>query len=367
MSLSLAPVPFDQLPGWQSDDPRPIVDGLRDCARHVAAAKPYKTGSLGISSEDLASAFSAALAQNTANEQEARLFFETHFKACRINPDDSAMGFVTAYYEPELLVSSKRSPEFCFPIHSRPHDLVPLDDSNRPPTLDESFAFGRQTADGISEFPDRRAIEQGFLENRDLEIAWASSRVDVFFMHIQGAARLRFEDGTVRRVTYAAKTGHPFTAIGHVLINWGEQHPDQVTMQSLRKWLGENPDRTDDLLWRNRSYIFFREAPVDDIGRGPVAAAKVPLFAGRSLAVDRLIHTFATPFFIQADALTHLSGEPFRRLMLAQDTGSAIVGPARGDIFIGSGYGAGELAGSVKHEAAFYALVPNGAVGRLVQ
>lgn len=364
MALSLAPASFDHLPGWRSDDPRPIVDGLKDCARHIASVKPYKTGTLGLSCADLTPALSAAVEENHRTVSQARQFFEAHFQPFVIDTGANGSGFVTAYYEPEIEVSAHRSEHYCHPIYNRPHDLIALDDSNRPADLDPSFAFGRKTNGQIVEYPDRRAIDQGFLDGRGLEIAWAHSRVDVFFMHIQGSARLRFEDGTMRRVTYAAKTGHPFTAIGRVLISWKEQHPDRVTMQSLRQWLSDNPDRVDDVLWHNRSYIFFREAPVDDPGRGPVAAAKVPLRAGRSLAVDRLIHTFGTPIFVQSDELTHLSGGPFRRLMLAQDTGSAIVGAARGDIFTGSGSRAGALAGSVKHEAAFYAFVPKSAAGR---
>ena len=136
-------------------------------------------------------------------------------------------------------------------------------------------------------------------------------------------------------------------------------------MQSIRAWLNAHPDQIDEVLWHNRSYIFFREAAVDDPQAGPVAAAKVPLIAGRSLAVDRLIHTFGFPFFIRAESLVHLDhGRPFRRLMLALDTGSAIVGPARGDIFTGSGYDAGELAGTVRNDADFYILLPKAAAER---
>lgn len=364
MALSLVPASFDHLPGWRTDDPSPIVGGLKDCARHIASVKSYKTGSLGLSCEDLAPALSAAVEQHPETAPQARLFFETHFQPFEIKTGDQGSGFVTAYYEPELEVSAHRSERYCHPIYKRPHDLIALDESNRPADLDPSFAFGRKTNGDIVEYPDRRSIDQGFLDGRGLEIAWARSRVDVFFMHIQGSARLRFEDGTMRRVTYAAKTGHPFTAIGRVLIDWKEQHPDRVTMQSLRQWLSDNPNRVDDVLWQNRSYIFFREASVDDPERGPIAAAKVPLRAGRSLAVDRFIHTYGTPVFVQSDGLTHLSDGPFRRLMLAQDTGSAIIGAARGDIFTGSGSRAGALAGSVKHAAAFYALVPNAAAGR---
>jgi len=136
-------------------------------------------------------------------------------------------------------------------------------------------------------------------------------------------------------------------------------------MQSIREWLARNPAKVDEVLRHNRSYIFFRDGDVSDPSRGPVAAAKVPLIAGRSLAVDRQIHTFGFPFFIRSESLTHLDGgKPFGRLMLALDTGSAIVGPARGDIFTGSGFEAGELAGTVRNDADFYILIPKSAAGR---
>ena len=165
-------------------------------------------------------------------------------------------------------------------------------------------------------------------------------------------------DGTVRRVTYAAKTGHRFTGPGGLLVERGEISREAISMQTIRAWLKSNPERADELLWRNRSFIFFREATVDDPDLGPVAAAKVPLAPGRSIAVDRKLHTFATPFYIDAPELTAVDGKPFRRLMIAQDTGSAIVGPARGDLFFGSGDRAGEMAGGVRHAAQFYALLP---------
>ena len=160
------------------------------------------------------------------------------------------------------------------------------------------------------------------------------------------------------RITYAAKTGHPFTGVGRVLAELGEIPLSDVTMQSIRAWFARNPGRIDEMLWRNRSYIFFREAPVEDPELGPIAAAKVPLTPGRSIAVDRLLHTFGTPFFVDAPGLTAFDGRPFRRLMIAQDTGSAIVGAARGDLFAGSGDAAGEIAGVIRHPADFYALLP---------
>lgn len=169
----------------------------------------------------------------------------------------------------------------------------------------------------------------------------------------------------MKRITYAAKAGHPFSPIGRLLLDRGELDPKTISMQTIRKWLADHPDEVDGVLWHNRSYIFFREADVAGLDMGPIAAAKVPLVAGRALAVDRLIHTFGFPFFIHAPSLTHLdNGKPFARLMLALDTGSAIVGPARGDIFTGSGFEAGELAGTVRNDADFYMLLPHVAAKR---
>src|SRR5690606_21298699 len=136
---------------------------------------------------------------------------------------------------------------------------------NRPAGFDPDFRFGYRSPSGaIVEYPDRRAIETGALAGRGLEMAWLRDRVDLFFIHIQGAARLHMTDGRTLRITYAAKSGHPFTGIGRVLIELGELDPESVSMQSIRDWLAAHPDRMDEILWRNRSYIFFREAPVDN-------------------------------------------------------------------------------------------------------
>lgn len=361
----LRPSRYDALPGWAKDDPRAVVSAMARCAEQAIRVKPYRTGSLGLSVEDLLPAFRDSLTARPADAAQARAFFEARFRPFRISAEAEGRGFVTGYYEPEIAVSATRTQRFRYPIHRRPEDLVEVDETTRPPFMDPYFAFARRTPEGLSEYPDRRAIDRGFLEGRGLEIAYAESKVDLFFVHIQGAARLVYPDGTIRRITYAAKTGHRFTAIGKVLIERGEIDRQAVTMGAIRAWLAGHPEETDALLWENRSYIFFREAEVDDPGLGPIAAAKVPLTPGRSLAVDRLIHTFGIPFFVSAPDLVHLDGgASFARLMLAQDTGSAIVGPARGDIFTGSGFAAGDLAGSIRHAADFHVLVPLAAAER---
>ncbi|MEX0852107.1 MAG: MltA domain-containing protein [Bauldia sp.] len=246
---------------------------------------------------------------------------------------------------------------FRVPLHRRPDDLVEIGPGEHPPHLDASLRFARKTAVGLREHPDRAAIAAGALSGRGLELVYVESPIDAFFIHVQGSARIRLTGGGEMRVTYAAKSGHPYTPIGRVLVEAGALQRDNVTMQTIRTWLGEHPGEAEAMMARNRSYIFFREAPASDPLLGPIGAAKVPLTPTRSLAVDRLIHSFHTPVWVE----TRLpDGRWFRRLMIAQDTGSAIVGPARGDIFFGSGAAAGAVAGAMRAGGRFVVLMPRG-------
>jgi membrane-bound lytic murein transglycosylase A len=365
MDYRLVPARFSALPGWDEDDPTPLLAAMNRCRTHIRSVKPYKTGSLGITAGELLTLLDAASDEKPQGAAAVRAFFEAHCIPFLIEKADGSSGFVTAFYEPEVAVRAEPDEDYRYPFYRRPDDLVDIDDSNRPAGFEPGFAFGLQRNGKIFEHPDRGEIERGCLADRGLEIAYARSKVDVFFAHIQGAARLLYPDGSVRRVTYAAKTGHPFSPIGRLLIDHGEIDAATVSMASIRDWLARHEEEVDAVLWHNRSFIFFKEAEVEDLSLGPVAAAKVPLVAGRSLAVDRLIHTFGLPFFISSDSLTHMDdGRPFRRLMLALDTGTAIVGAARGDIFTGSGDSAGALAGHVRNAATFHVLVPGAAARR---
>ncbi|MDX8441819.1 murein transglycosylase A [Mesorhizobium australafricanum] len=347
---------FDDLPGWSGDDHAAAFAAFRRSAFH-APVKPYRTGSLGVDFNAFAEAYAEARAVSAPDRSEARSFFERHFVPMLVKADNGS-GLVTGFYEPEVEASPVRTDRFVVPLLSRPADLIDIDDDNRPAAMDSYLAFARRTDDGPVEYFDRGAIERGALAGKNLAIAWLAEKVDAFFIHVQGAARLKMADGSLRRVTYAAKSGQRFTGPGKILSDLGEIPLEKVTMQSIRAWFKAHPDRVDAILWQNRSYIFFREAAVDDASLGPIAAAKVPLTPGRSVAVDRLLHTFGTPFYIDAPTLTAFDEKPFRRLMIAQDTGSAITGPARGDLFAGSGDAAGEIAGVVRNAADFYALVP---------
>ncbi|RWM16123.1 MAG: transglycosylase [Mesorhizobium sp.] len=370
MSLSLAfsEKSFGDLPGWDEDDHLAAFAAFQRSAFHVLT-KPYRSGGLGVDFNAFAEAYAAARTVPPTDRREARAFFERHFIPAHIAAESGGAGLVTGFYEPGVDASPVRTERFTVPLLSRPADLVDIDDANRPPGMDPYLAFGRATPDGAVEYFDRGEIERGALAGKSLagknlagkgglEIAWLADKVDAFFIHVQGSARLTMTDGRLCRVTYAAKSGQRFTGPGKILSETGEIPLEAVTMQSIRAWFEAHPERVDEILWRNRSYIFFREASVDDPELGPIAAAKVPLTPGRSVAVDRLLHTFGTPFYIDGPSLTAFDNKPFRRLMIAQDTGSAITGPARGDLFAGSGHAAGEIAGVVRNPADFYALIP---------
>ena len=368
------PLRFSNLPGWQEDDHAAALACFRISARRMAA-KPYTTKKMGVDAAALAKAGVAALAlEANGNATEAKAFFEKWFRPHRMVPaagdgdktnlsGPAFSGFVTGYFEPEIKASPIRTNAYRFPILARPHDLVEIDDTTRPAHIDPVFFFARETDAGLETYYDRGEIEQGALDGQGLELFWFENRIDIFFIHIQGSARLILPNGKTARISYAAKSGHPFTAIGKLLIERGELTRETVTMQSIRRWLEDHPQEADDLMRENRSYIFFQPVEHPEPQLGPVAAAGVPLTPGRSLAVDHRLQTFGVPIFISTEKPLPGDENPFARLMIAQDTGSAIVGPERGDLFIGTGKEAGEVAGAIKHAADFVVLLPIGTDG----
>jgi membrane-bound lytic murein transglycosylase A len=286
----------------------------------------------------------------------ARAFFEAHFKPFRIAPV-SGEGFVTGFFEPEVEARLSASLAFPVPLLAPPEGLreIGSDDDRR--SLDPALIWAMEDGHGrLAACPERGAIMAGALEGRARPIAFVKSAVEAFFIHVQGAARLRLPDGQLMRVTFAAKSGHPYFSVARLMLERGVvASPAEATADVLRVWLdGLAPQERRAALARNRSYIFFRQAPVADPALGPIAAAGVPLTPNRSLAVDRSLITFHAPVFVEAD----LAAGPFRHLMVAQDTGSAIIGPARGDIFFGSGDEAFALAARVRDSARFTLLVP---------
>jgi membrane-bound lytic murein transglycosylase A len=357
----IEPRDFAALAGWDADDHGAAFRAFRRSAAVLPDHPPKRRG-LGLDAAALAAILATALTKpDDLAAAAAKAFFEAEFTPVEIMPEGGGGGF-TGYYEPIVAGSRTRTERFATPLYGAPEDLVEFDPADPPAGIDPALRFARRTRDGFVPYHDRAEIEGGALSGRGLELVHLADPVDAFFIHVQGAARIELAGGGTMRVTYAAKSGHPYTPIGRVLIDMGEIEKDKATMPAIRAWLAANPDRAGAIIARNRSFIFFREATVDDPGLGPVAAAKVQLTPGRSLAVDRLLHSFHVPVFVD----TRLpNGEEFRRLLIAQDTGSAIVGPARGDIFFGSGDAAGALAGAMAAAGRFILFAPRGsALGR---
>ena len=264
----------------------------------------------------------------------ARRFFEQNFAPHKVSKAGDE-GLFTGYFEPQYAGSRTRTLVYHVPLYRKPDDF-------RQPYL------------------DRRQIERGALDGRGLELVFLSSLVDAFFIHVQGSARISLPDGNVMRVGFAAKSGHPYTAIGRVLIDRGALRREDVTMQTIRAWLERNPAEAQDVMWRNRSFIFFREAPAFDRELGPLGAQSVNLEALRSIAVDKSLYSYGLPMWLDTTLPLGDDGatEPLRRLMVAQDTGSAIKGAIRADIFVGSGDAAGDVAGRMKQKGSLVVLLP---------
>jgi membrane-bound lytic murein transglycosylase A len=251
--------------------------------------------------------------------------------------------------------------DFTAPLYRRPPNLV----ASGRRKLGEAFPskgvfVGRRVGRRrIVPYYTRAEIEDGALDGWHLEICYLRDPVDVLFAQIQGSARIRLEDGTILRVNYDSHNGWPYTPVGKVLLDMKVMAKDQVSMQSIRDWMEANPAQAKDVRRANKSYVFFR---ITDLATEDeaVGAEGVPLMPGRSIAVDHSLHTYGLPFFIAADLpiAAEKTVTKFDRLVVAQDTGSAIVGPARADIYFGAGDEAARAAGRIKSPGDFYMLLP---------
>jgi membrane-bound lytic murein transglycosylase A len=295
-----------------------------------------------------------ALGDNPSGEA-ARRFFEANFSVARVIPQpDSAI--VTGYFEPELTGSLEPTARFTVPVYALPDDLVLIADENRPGGWPADHTGARRTDGGLVPYFTRGEIEQGALAGRRLELCYLESAAEAFVMHVQGSGCVRLPDGSPLRLGFSGKNGHPYTSIGKVLVARGELDVSKATLDALLAWIAADTERGRRLMWENNSFIFFHiRAPGID---GPLAHG-VPLTPGRSLAVDPRYHQLGLPVWVRAPGLTAPDGHAFNRLMIAQDTGSAIRGPVRGDIFWGSGSEAGRIAGATKHACEFLVLIPN--------
>ncbi|MGH6922279.1 MAG: murein transglycosylase A [Propylenella sp.] len=352
--MILRAVAFSEILGWNEDAHADAF--VTFCAgAQLIAETPPKSRGLGIDGTALQRIARAALDFLPRDDRGAREFFERNFVPHCIE----ARGFVTGYYEPEVDASLVKTKRFGVPLYRRPDDLVDVSETERPAGWGPDMRFARRGEGGLTLYFDRAAIEDGALAGRGLELAWLEHPVDAFFIHVQGSARLRLSDGATLRIAFDGKSGHAYTSIGRLAVERGLLPRDAADKDSLEAWLKAHPEKGRALMRENRSFIFFRATGQSE-AEGPLGAAGVPLTPGRSLAVDRMLHTFHTPVWVNAPELPDIeqAGRPFRRLMIAHDTGSAIIGRARGDIFVGSGAAAGSVAGRIRHDASMIVLVP---------
>ena len=330
--LTLTPVSYRQLRGWADDHHgRALSVFVRSC-RRVRSEPPARADADGVLAR-VAGAWpsvcdAARQAQHGIHgDHAARQFFEKSFLAYRVTANDSAEGLFTGYFEPQLRGARRSSARYSTPLYAPPP--------------------------GGAGLPSRAEIRRGALENRGLELIWLDDPIDAFFLHIQGSGRVQMEDGSTVRVGFAGRNGQPYFAIGRELVARGVLAPGNVSLQTILAWLRANPAEADDVMDMNRSFIFFRLVR----GDGPIGAMGLALTPGRSLAIDRRYIPLGAPMWLETVDPLDLK-IPLRRLFVAQDTGSAIRGPVRGDVFWGGDADAARRAGRMRSPGSYYLLLP---------
>jgi membrane-bound lytic murein transglycosylase A len=353
------PVAWADIAGWNEDDHLLAYGAFRTSCKPIAAQTKPSTDpkALGASLRDpcrIARDF------NLTDGVKAKAFFEQHFLPFRISRLGEPEGFVTGYYEPVIDGSKVQTDVYTVPVYRRPSNLFVR--GVKPGAVglpNKGQVFRKIGRRKLVPYYDRAEIEDGVIAGRGLEICWLKNQTDLLFTQIQGSARVKLEDGSTIRINYDAHNGYPYTPVGRILIERNIIPRDQMSMQKIREWMEQNPDGANELRRQNRSYVFFREVNLSDKDEA-VGAQGVPLTPGRSIAVDKGLHVYGTPFFIEGELPieSEQSKTPFRRLMIAQDTGSAIVGPARADLYLGAGADAGKVAGRFRHTMRFAILIP---------
>ena len=357
-TIKREPLTFAKLPGWDQDDHIAALRAFRQSCAIPAVDGPADV----ISALNKICAEALALSSSeTADREKARLFFETKFRPFRLQGDEPD-GLLTGYFEPELEGSLLPTKRFCVPVLRRPDDLVDIVPANERAAANAQgrLASMRRTAAGLVPYYTRAEIEAGALSGRGLELVYLDSIVDAYLMHVQGSGSIRLREGRVIHIGYNGKNGYPFTSAGSVLIREGVLRREQLTMQTMKAWLEAHPRRATNVLHENKSYIFFEEKVLAAGATGPIGGHGTALTPRRSLAVDPAFHVLGAPVYVVVNELASRGQSSFEHLMIADDVGSAIKGPERGDIFWGTGSAAGDIAGRTKHRGHIYALMPLG-------
>ena len=361
-ALQLKPRAFSTLQGWNNDDQRGALRAfLISCERikKMPAGKSI-TGSATIpggTAADWAPACAAAEKIDGANRAQAKQFFEIWFIPYLVTDQSvdggSGQGLFTGYFEPELNGAIEQGGAYQTPLYARPPDLI----SASLGSFDDDFAgatiWGRVENGKLKPYASRSAIENGTSGVSLKPLAWVADPVEAFFLHVQGSGRVRLADGSVMRLGFAGKNGLKYRSIGRLLIDRGEISSDRLTMDSIAQWVRKNPEKGRRLIQENPSFVFFRSLT----GPGPIGAQGVALTPGRSLAVDRRYLPLGAPLWLETVHPLDKS-RAFNRLMVAQDSGGAIKGVVRGDIFFGAGADARAMAGNMKRHGKYFILLP---------
>ncbi len=350
--LSLTKVSFAQLPQWNGGNVQAALASFqRSCAALMAKADTAPMSGAGYAGTvgDWRGVCAGA-------KGEARDFFERNFTPFTVGGGEALF---TGYYEPEIRGHRSRQGAFQTPVYGVPSDLVRADLGLFNAKLKGERISGRVDGQRLVPYADRAQINAKGLSTAPV-LFYTDDPVALFFLQIQGSGRVLFDDGPTTRIGYAGDNGQVYTAIGRTLIADGSLKREEVSLQTIRAWLKANPDRAAAVMETNRSYIFFAEAALGDTASGPRGTLGANLTPLASLAVDQRLHALGAPFYVAADG-----PDPVRGVLVAQDTGGAIRGPVRGDLFFGFGAEAERRAGAMKGGGALYVLLPNALAAKI--
>ncbi len=356
-------VSFAELDGWRTDKQAQVLAGFRKSCEVLMKRKDAPD--VRAMEKGLREVCPRALALPASiDDAAAKKFFEENFRPVRVSKLGETTGLLTGYYEPEVQGSLTLTKGFTVPLYRRPPELISkarLGKRVLRAGFPSTGGAGHRVNGKFVEYHDRAAIEDGALANRGLEIVWLRDAADAFFIQIQGSARIRLPDGKLVRVNYSAHNGHNYTAIGRNLIETGIVQRDEISMENIRMFIAEMPDEGRELMRKNRAFTFFRIIDNLPDDSEAVGAQGLSLVKDRSIAVDNKLHVYGSLFWIEAKLQLQNTkeGQVFNRLMVAQDTGSAIIGIARADIYFGGGAEAGSIAGRIRNPGTFFMLVPN--------
>ncbi|HET7812306.1 MAG TPA: MltA domain-containing protein [Steroidobacteraceae bacterium] len=350
-TVRFEPVKWSKLPGWKTDD--------------TLAAWPAIVSTCGVMGKraEWQSFCGAVVATSPMDAGFARSFLEqqlTPYRVLRVTGRKrEPTGLVTGYFEPLLHGARERSGQYATPLYSPPADLLTVELASLFPELKGKRVRGRLEGNKVVPYYTRAATREapGLAGH---ELVWIDNPLDAFMLEIQGSGRVQLSTGETIRLQYADQNGQPYRSIGRYLADQGVMTIDQVNMPAIRAWLAANPARVNEVLDSNPSVVFFSEEAIADPSIGPRGAQGVPLTAGRSIAIDPKYLPLGAPVFLST---TQPGGSnlPLQRLVVAQDTGGAIRGPIRADLFFGFGAEAGTQAGMMKYDGEMWLLWPRDA------